>query len=187
MEIKDVLKHTSIIGVAGNYQTNINLNVKVLDLNIDNVSNALKMVGLDDSYLSKVVKNLSESEQLKVELATKLASEIIIIGNLSNRLNHKDREYIKQLLVKLANNYNKKIVVIDNNITVFFNLVKKVYVLKNKEIIYEANDFFDDKLYEYVRMPKIIEFIKYVNKNEKRIDETIDIYELIKDIFRRVS
>jgi hypothetical protein len=36
-------------------------------------------------------------------------------------------------------------------------------------------------------MPKIIEFIKYVNKDKKVLNETTDIYELIKDIYRSVS
>ena len=36
-------------------------------------------------------------------------------------------------------------------------------------------------------MPKIIELIKYLNKEGRKIQETTDIYELIKDIYRSVS
>lgn len=187
MEIKDILNDISIIGVIGNYQSGLKLTGKVKDLEINNLNNAFKMVGLEDIVLDKDINNLSLSELWKVELATKLVSDIIIIGNLSNSLNHKDREYMKKLFIKLASDYNKKIVIIDNNVNVFFNLAKKICVLKDKKIIYETSNFYDDKLYEYVKIPKIINFVKFVNKNNKRLDETIDIYELIKDIYRRVS
>lgn len=187
MEIKDILNEYSIIGVIGNYQNNLKFTGKVNDIDINNLTNALKMVCLEDSVLDKNISDLTISEFWKVELATKLSNDIIIIGNLSNSLNHKDIEYMKKLFLKLANDHGKKIVIIDNNVNIFFNLVKKLCVLKDKEIIYETTDFFDDKLYEYVKMPQIIEFIKYVNKDEKRIDETTDIYELIKDIYRRIS
>ena len=59
--------------------------------------------------------------------------------------------------------------------------------MQNKKIIYSTIDFYDNKLYEYVKMPKIIEFVKYVNSNEKKLDNHLDIHELIKDIYRSLS
>ena len=59
--------------------------------------------------------------------------------------------------------------------------------MQNKTIIYETEDFFDDNLYKYVKCPKIIEFIKYVNKDGKKLENNTDIYELIKDIYRSVT
>ena len=145
------------------------------------------MVNLDESLIDKDINELTINELCKIDLMTKLSKDIIIVGNLSNCLNYKDIEYMKKLFIKLNKDYNKKIVVIDEDINVFFNLTKDIFIMKNKEIIYETNDFFDDKLYEYVNMPKIIEFIKYVNKDKKRLDDTTDIYELIKDIYRGIS
>jgi len=186
MEIKELLNTYEIIGIVSNYQSSLP-NVLVKDLNIKNINKALVMVELDESVLNKNVSDLTLSELFKVDLITKLDRDVIIIGNLSKNLIYKDIEFIKKLLLKLNNEYNKKIVIIDENINVFMNVVKYIYVMKNKEIIYSTNNFYDDELYRYVKMPKIVEFIKYVNKNEKRIDETLEIYELIKDIFRRLS
>lgn len=186
MEIKDILKSIEIIGVVGNYQNSLN-NVLVKDLEIKNINKALKMVGLNDTLLNKKIDELSLSEQFKIDLATKLDKDIIIIGNLSKNLIYKDIEYIKKLLLKLCNGYNKKIVVIDDDVNVFINLVRHICVMKNKEIVYDTNDFYDDELYKYVRMPKIVDFIKYVNKDKERIGKHIEIHELIKDIFRRLS
>lgn len=186
MEIRDILDKYGIVGIVSKYNTIISDN-KVSELNIKNINNALKMVGLDISLKDKKYSELSLSEQLKIDLATKLDKDIIIIGNMSNNLIYKDREYIKKLLIKLNNDYHKKIVVIDEDISVFIGLVKDICVMENKSIIYECNNFFDDNLYKYVKMPKIVEFIKYVNKDNKLLDENLDIYELLKDMYRRLS
>ena len=187
MEIKDILKNHPVIGVVGNYKSTLNTSKKVKDLNIKNVNMALKMVTLDDSFLDKKLNDLSISELWKVELATKLDQDIIIIGNMNNSLIHKERDYMKKLFKKLSNSYNKKIFLIDNNVNSFINVVEKVLVINNKEIIYITDNYFDKDLYQYIKMPKIIEFINYVNKDEIKVDKTTEIYELLKDIYRRVS
>lgn len=186
MEIKDIIKDKEIIGIVSNYQHSLE-NGLVKDLNIKNIEKALLMVNLDNKVLNKKIDELTLNELFKVDLLTKLDKEIIIIGNLSKNLIYRDIEFIKKLLLKLNKEYNKKIVIIDENIDVFINLVNYIYVLKNKQIVYSTNDYFDDELYEYVKCPKIIEFIKYVKKDGKKVDETLEIYELIKDIFRRLS
>lgn len=187
MEIKDILNDNKIIGVVSNYKSSLNLSGKVRDLNIKNISKALLMVGLDDTFLDKNIDDLTISELWKLDLVTKLDKDIIVIGNLGNTLIFKDLEYMKKLFVKLSENYNKKIVIIDSNINSFIGIANKIVVLKDKNIVYETNNVFDSELYEYVSMPKIIEFIKYVNERDKNIIMTTDIYELIKDIYRRVS
>lgn len=181
-----MLKNNGIIGVVSNYQHSLP-NILVKDLKIKNIDKALIMISLDNSVLNKNVNELTLKELFMVDLLTKLDKDIIIVGNLSKSLIYKDIEFIKKILLKLNKEYNKKVVIIDEDVNVFINVVKYVYVLKNKEIVYSTDNFYDDKLYEYVKMPKIVEFIKYVNKNNKRIDETLEIYELIKDIFRRLS
>lgn len=184
--MKEELEKYGIIGIVSNYSTIIN-DVKISELNIKNVDNALKMVGLDKDVKNKLYSELSLSEQFKVDLMTKLDKDIIIIGNMSKCLIYKDMEYIKKLLIKLNTDYHKKIVVIDKDVNSFIGLVKCICVMENKNIIYESNDFFDEKLYKYTKMPKIVEFIKYVNRDKTLLDKNLDIYELIKDMYRRLS
>ena len=187
MELKNILKDTNLIGIISKYKSNLKLSGNICDLEIKNISKALKIVGLDDTYLDKNINDLTISELWKIELLTKLDKDVIIVGNMYDSLIHKDREYMKKLFIKLSNKYHKKIVIIDNNIISFFNLVKKIIVIKNKEVVYETNDFFDLSLYEHINMPKIVDFILYVNKKGTKINNTIEIYELIKDIYRSVS
>lgn len=187
MEIKELLKNYKVIGVIGNYQSTLKLNGKVRDILVKDINKALKMVNLEEKYADFLLKDLSISELWKVDLISKLDNEIIIIGNLSNSLIYKDLELMKKLFIKLSNEYNKQIVVIDNNLNSFFNLTNKIFVLDNKKIVYNTLDFFDNKLYEYVNIPKIVDFINYVNDKGININKTVDIYELIKDIYRSVS
>jgi len=187
MEIKDIGKNMGIIGIISSYKSSLNISGTVSNLNIKDINNALKIVGLDEAYVTKKMTELTNSELFKVELATKLDNDIIVIGDMYSSLNYKDREFIKKLLIKLYSEYRKKIVVIDNNVESFINLTSNLFVIKNKKIIYETKNLYDDELYKYVRMPKIIEFIKYVNKDKKILSENTDIYELIKDIYRVVS
>lgn len=187
MEIKEILEKTNIVGVISNYKISINFDGFVKDIQVNNIGNALKMVGLNDSFLDKKMEDLTLSELWKIDLATKLNKEVIIIGDLSNNLVKKDIDYMKKLFLKLSNEYNKKIVIIDNNVKTFFDLTNTLLVMKDKKIIYKTDNFFDEELYKYTSMPKIIDFIKYVNKNDKKLDNNIEIYELIKDIYRSVS
>lgn len=183
----NLLKDYGIIGVCSTYQSTLKLEGTVSNLNIKNLSNALKMVGLDETIQNKNLNDLTLSEIFKIELATKLQEKTIVIGNLSASLNYKDQEYIKKLLLKLNNDYGKNIIIIDDDVSVFFGLVKRIYVIVQKNVVYETSDFFDNELYKWVKCPKIIDFINYINKDKKILNNTTDIYELIKDIYRSVS
>ena len=190
MEIKDIKKYLNnynIIGVVGNYESSFKNTGKVKDLQIKNIDKALKMVNLKEDILNYNLNDLTISEFWKVELMSKLENDIIIVGNMFNSLIYKDFEYMKKLFIKLSNEYNKKIIVIDNNLKSFFNLTQKIIIVENKKVVYECTDFFDNNLDKYLDKSPIINFIQYVNKDKKILAETTDIYELIKDIYRRIS
>ncbi len=187
MEIRDYLKKYGLIGVISDYEISLDRNGLVKDLNIKNRDKAFKMVNIDKNILDKEIRDISLDNLFKLDLLTKIDKEVIIVGNLSKCLNKKDIDYVKKLFLKLVNDYHKKIVIIDNDVKVFFDVVKVVLVLKDKQVVYETDNFYDDELYKYCKMPKIVEFIKYINRDNKRLEEVTDIYELIKDIYRSVS
>lgn len=187
MEIKDLLNNYSIIGVIGNYQSALIKKGLVKDIKVKNIEKALTMVNLDKSIINYKLEDLTISEFWKVELISKLENDIIIVGNISNSLIYKDIEYMKKLFIKLSTEYNKKIVVIDNNLKTFFNLTNKIVFMNNKKIQFDITNFYDKKLEKYIELPPIIDFVKTVNKNKRILNETIDIYELIKDIYRSVT
>ncbi len=187
MELKDILNEYGLVGVISTYKFTLDKEKRVKDLHIKNLDKALKMVNLEEEVKDKYLSVLSLDELFKIDLISKLDKDIIIVGNLSSCLNYKEREFIKKLLLKLVNSYHKKIIVIDNDVQLFFNLVKLIVVINGKDILYKTKDFYDDNLYKYTKVPKIVELVKYLNKKGRRIQETTDIYELIKDIYRSVS
>ena len=186
MEIKTYLNEYGIIGVVSNYKNSLQPFNTIQDLNIKNLESALKMVGLDNTIIAKKYSDITINELWKIDLATKLNNEIIIVGNLSTSLNNKDINYMKKLFRKLSQEYHKKIVIIDDDINIFFEIVKKILVVKNHKVIYETEDFFDKQLYRHCKMPKIVEFINYINRDKKILQNNVEIYELIKDIYRSV-
>ena len=123
----------------------------------------------------------------KVDLASKLKNDIILVGNLSNSLINKDIEQFKLLLIKINRYFHKKIIVIDDNVELFYKFAKRILVLKGKKVIYNTSNIFDKKLYEYIDKPEILKFIDLVNVDKKILNNNIEIYELIKDIYRSVS
>ena len=94
MELRDIVNEYGIVGIVSNYKSSLEVKGKISDLNIKNINEALKMVLLDESYKDKYLEELTLNELWKVELATKLNNDIIIVGNLSLYLNYKDIEYM---------------------------------------------------------------------------------------------
>lgn len=155
------------------------------------ISDSLKIVGLNDSYLDRDPNKLSSIEQKKVLLASVLSynPEVIILDYFFDGMNFRDIEYFKKLFIKLKSKFSKTIIVLENNATYLFNLVDKVYVIDNGELVMkgEKDIFYNNKLYKYVNVPPIVEFTKYVQSMDHNILEYTDIKELIKEIYRHVG
>ena len=173
----------------------LNTVLKNYDYKVANVSkhisDSLKMVGLDDSYLDRNPNNLSNIEQKKVLLASVLSynPEVIILDSFFDGMNYRDREYFKKFFLKLKSKFSKTIIVLENNVSYLFNLVDKVYVINKGDIVLKGNKdiFYNNKLYNYTNVPPIVEFTKYVQSQNHNILEYTDIKELIKEIYRHVG
>ena len=186
MELKNILNKYKILGVLSNYESNISENKLVKTILKDNYDKKLKLVGLSDNILNKKYKSLTLSEKFKVDLLTKINNKIIIIGGLSTSLNYKDRIFIKKLLLKISNNYDKKIIIIDDQAKELMDICRYFIVIKNKKIVYKTNDIYDENLYKYVSIPPIIEFVKSIQNKGIKMDNYTDTYELLKAIYRSI-
>lgn len=186
MELKGILDKYKIIGVISNYESNISKNKLVKTILKDNYDKKLKLVGLDNSILNKRYRDISLSEKFKVDLLTKINNKVIIIGGLSTNLIYKDRVFIKKLLIKISNSYNKKIIIIDDQIKELMDICRYFIIVKDKKIIYKTNNVYDDKLYKYINIPPIIEFVKKIQDSGIKMDNYTDNYELLKAIYRSI-
>ena len=155
------------------------------------ISEALKIVGLDDNYIYRAVEELSYTERKRVNLAAMLVynPKVLIFDNYELGFSDREKKNIKKLILNLKNKYKKDIIIISNDIEFGMNFVDKILVINKGEIVYQGDNssFYDDKLYEFVSIPKIVEFIKYVNSLGKDILPYYDNKELLKAIYRSVG
>ena len=144
----------------------------------------MKYIGEATEYERK-----QEVEKKKVKLACLMSynPEVLILNDFEKGLSFKERDYFKKLFIKLKTKFNKTIILLSRKLDFVMDLVDKVYVINKGKVVLEGNKdiFYDDKLYKYVDMPKIVEFTKYVELQGYKINEYTDFKELIKELYRR--
>lgn len=174
----------NIIGVVSkNYKRDDFSNKLVKDIVLKKISDALKMVGFTTDVVNISFDELSTGNQNRVILASRLHDNPIVLVNFSVGLTFKDIEFFKKLFKRIAT-YGKKIVLVDNNSNLFFNLVDKVYVINEESILYETSDLFDKNLSKYLDLPKIVEFTSKCEEKGIKINHYKDKDELLKAIYR---
>ena len=144
------------------------------------------MLGIDKKVLSLSIKDVSNLEKTLVKIAYQLLkNKYLILNYLDVTLNNKEKTYLKRLLNKLSHEYKIKTIIFTNDMEFCFKLVDKVFVTKDKEIkaIY-FKDFYNLELYNYIDMPNIIEFVLRSQKKGKKLDNYIEVSELLKGIYR---
>lgn len=159
----------------------------------DKCTTALKMVGLDDSYLNRSPFELSLGEQKKLSLASLLTfdPDVLILDEPVAFLDAAGRKQIIKLLKSLKIK-NKTIIVASNDTDFLHEIADYVVLMHNGKIIKKGNkyDVFSDKKVlrrSGVCEPKIMEFVDIV-KQKKNVDIGYrdDINDVMKDIYRYV-
>lgn len=155
------------------------------------IVDSLKIVGLGEEYLDRSLDTLSFTEKKKVSLACAMSynPSVLIIEDFEKGLIFREREYFRKLFLKLKSKFNKTIILIGTDLTFMFDVVDKLYVINKGKLVISGGKeiYYDNKLYKYVEMPKIVEFTKYAQGCGHNILEYTDIKELIKELYRNVK
>lgn len=158
------------------------------------ITDSLLLMGLDKTYSNKNPFKLSNGEKTKVALATILAlnPKIILLDEPTIGLDAKSINNLIKLLKKISTQYQKTIIINTNDIE-FLCKVSDNTIILNKGTIISSGKTKD--ILENIELLKennveilpIVNFI-YLAKSKKKIDlaYTLDINELIKDIYRHV-
>ncbi len=155
---------------------------------------SLKIVGLPTEYLEREISSLSKSEKFKISLAISLLSNpnIIIFDNMFTYLDlHQEKEIIT-LIQKLKEQYNKIIIIIDDNCNKLYKYTNRMIFIKNSQIILSSPTIEAYTRVDFLRkhgfsIPDIIEVTYKAKKNKKiKLSYHKDIRDLIKDIYKHV-
>ena len=149
----------------------------------------LKLVQLDEDILDIPLNKLCSIERIKIRLAYYLLknSEELIIEKLFGKLTYGEQEYFKRLLRNLVNKQKIKIILIEDDMDFIVEFVKEVILYIDKEHYKVISDFYDEELYKYVKMPKTVSLIKYLEIKGFKIDHEVTFNETLKAIYRGVS
>ncbi|MDD2181114.1 MAG: energy-coupling factor ABC transporter ATP-binding protein [Bacilli bacterium] len=156
------------------------------------VSNALKMVGLNESYLSRNPHTLSNGEKRKVAIASILVfnPKVIIFDEPTIGLDSNSKNNLMRLIKMLKNKYNKTIIIVTQDVDFLHKFTDYIFVLSDKKVILEGNKyqvFSETELLSKhgIGVPKTIEFSSKVFQiKDIKMGYRDEINDLIKDIYR---
>lgn len=163
--------------------------------NIDKrVKDALKMVGLNESFLERNPFELSNGEKRKVAIASVLAfnPKVLILDEPTVGLDDRGKKNLVKLLRMLKERYKKTIIIVSHDVDLLYELVDNVVVVHNGKILASGTNrevFRNVKFLNKngIGVPKLVEFIHLVAAKKKvLLNNYDDINDLIKAIYRSV-
>lgn len=174
----------------------LEVSLKFFDYKLDQIdkriTDVMKMVGLNESYLEMNPFNLSNGEKRKIAIASSLIvnPKVLILDEPTIGLDTKSKNDLIKLLRILKNRYNKTIIIVSHDIDYIHKIADYIFVLDKKNIVMQGTKYevfkHSKELIKYgIKIPKIMEFSDLVfHKKNVKIGYRDDINDLIKDIYR---
>lgn len=159
------------------------------------IEQALTMVGLDSSYLSRYPFTLSSGEIRKVSLATILARnpKILLLDEPIIGMDSSDKKRLITILSTIKARYQKTVILVSNDIDFLNKIADEIVVLKNGKVLLSGNKkevFKNTNLFkeENLSIPMVTEFENYVlEKKNVQLGHRIEVDDLVKDILRSLQ
>lgn len=140
---------------------NASIRKKVIDI--------LRIVGLDESYISRNPFSLNGGEKRRVAIASVLISnpKVLILDEPTIGLDDKSKKRLMKLLKNLKVRYNKTIVIVTHDVDMLYEIVDNIVVLDKGKIISEGNKVNVFSNVEYLNkhntpIPNIVRFEKKI-------------------------
>ncbi len=152
---------------------------------------ALKLVGLDDSYLKRNPFNLSGGEKKRVSIAGILAinPEILVLDEPTSGLDPQGKHTLMNLFADIHKNTGKSVIIITHDMDLVYQYFNRVVVLKDGELSFDGTPdklFRSDILEENnLDLPNTIKTLKHLNQE---YNLNLNVYQkTIEDAVKEVS
>lgn len=172
-------------------EKNYNMMVKDYLLNCDEINEIFNILNLNIKIINTNISTLSFSEKIRIDIACALIkkSKCIYINCVLPFFDHKSKYNFLKLIIKLKKLYKITIIISDIEINNIFEVIDKLIIVKNKDIIYngEKYEFYISNHDDFVEKPLcIILKEKILKKIGIDIGNTDNVNELIKAIYREL-
>ncbi len=179
-----VMHHIVRILDKSNYQNN-NITVRIKD--------ALQMVGLDESYLTRKIQTLSTGELKLIMIGAVLITnpKILILEEPILGLDFYNKRKILKMIHLLKEKYHKTILIVSEDSDFLYQYTEQVIFTDdcNRIQLYNTDEAFLDidlLLSNHVEVPKLVKFTYKANRKGAKLHYHKDIRDLIKDIYKHV-
>lgn len=159
----------------------------------DRKEEIIKMLDIDKNILDKSIYEISESELVKVLIASVLLCnpDTIVFDEMLDSFDFNNKTKILKLFIKLKKFFNKTIFIVSSNIDDIYEFIDEVILIDDGEIVlygdkYKVYNNYDIIEENNIRIPSIVSFIRKIREKGIKIDNVDSINELIKSIYREI-
>lgn len=141
---------------------------------------ALNLVGLDDSYLTRNPYNLSGGEKKRVSIAGILAMnpEILVLDEPTSGLDPAGKRILMDLFKDINEKTGKSIVIITHDMDLVYQYFSRVLVMNEGHLIYDGDveKLFrrDDLFKNHLDYPNTIKVLRYLNQE---MNLNLDVFQ----------
>lgn len=156
---------------------------------------AIRQVGLDESYLQRSPLNLSGGEKKRVSIAGILAMkpDVLVLDEPTSGLDPKGRDALLDLFKTIHQETNKTIVLITHDMNIVHRVSSRVLVMKAGKLVYDGPSetlFSSDQLEQWnLQAPDLITITKDLEKKYtlslRPFPKDVDaLFDAIKDVVK---
>ncbi|MCF7924137.1 MAG: energy-coupling factor transporter ATPase [Candidatus Izimaplasma sp.] len=141
---------------------------------------AIKLVGLDESYLNRNPYNLSGGEKKRASIAGILAMdpEILVLDEPTSGLDPAGKRVLMELFLDIYKTTNKTIIIITHDMDLVYEYFSRVVVMNEGKLVYDGTP---EKLFKehdlsknHLDYPNTVKVLSHLNKT---LNLNLNIYQ----------